>query len=107
MKGRSNGSGVESGKHPPISVKFRSLKKAGLPLLFHPALEVLFGIITKLGQQPSIIAFVSGYIPSSSEKAGVLQPEELARSSQGWSVFRGLSMASYGKFQYQETVYKA
>jgi hypothetical protein len=39
--------------------------------LFHPALEALFGIMTNLDQQLSILKPLDGFIPSSSEKAAI------------------------------------
>jgi hypothetical protein len=38
---------------------------------------MLFGIMMKLGQEPSNLPFVSEFIPSSPEKAGVLLLEEV------------------------------
>jgi hypothetical protein len=95
MKGRSNGSGVDSGQNPLFRLNFARLKKLGCHIS-HPALEVLFRIMTKLGQQPSILTLDGGFSPSpsSSEKAGVLLPDELETSSEGWSVIPRLSMGS-------------
>jgi hypothetical protein len=71
----------------PLSrLNFARLKKLAYHL-FHPVLEVLFGIMTKLRQQPSILTLVGGLIPFSSEKAEVLLPEALVASPSDGACF--------------------